>query len=108
MIIKRIERNKRKHVTSVFGLDLFSKRSGGLNPTGKASPLTLLLCSDVDLKKAAKLFANRYACGSSVTKNNQSKDEIVVQGDVTDEIRELILATWPAVSNYGCRGIFAR
>ncbi|KAI8052313.1 translation initiation factor SUI1 [Syncephalis plumigaleata] len=76
VIIKRIERNRRKHVTSIYGLHLF----------------------DVDMKKAAKMFANRFACGSSVTKNNQGKDEIVVQGDVTDDVRDLILTTWPAVT----------
>lgn len=52
---------------------------------------------DVDLKKAAKLFANKFACGSSVTKNNQGNDEIVVQGDVSDEIFDLILEHWPIV-----------
>jgi density-regulated protein DRP1 len=52
----------------------------------------------VDLKKAAKLFANKFACGSSVTKNNQGNDEIVVQGDVSDEIFDLILEHWPIVS----------
>ncbi|KAG0306927.1 Translation machinery-associated protein 22 [Dissophora globulifera] len=75
VIIKRIERTKRKCVTSVFGLENF----------------------DVDLKKAAKLFANKFACGSSVTKNNQGNDEIVVQGDVSDEIFDLILEHWPIV-----------
>ncbi|CAE6504819.1 unnamed protein product [Rhizoctonia solani] len=66
--IKRIERNKRKHVTSIHGLEAF----------------------DVDLKKAAKLFAQKFATGSSVTKNPQGQDEIVVQGDVTDDIVEMI------------------
>jgi density-regulated protein DRP1 len=45
---------------------------------------------DVDLKKAAKLFAQKFATGSSVTKNPQGQDEIVVQGDVTDDIVEMI------------------
>lgn len=54
-------------------------------------------CPDVDLKKAAKMFANRFACGSSVAKNNQNQDEIVVQGDFSDEIHDLILANWPNV-----------
>lgn len=44
----------------------------------------------MDLKKAAKLFATKFACGSSVTKNLQGLDEIVVQGDVSGEIVEMI------------------
>lgn len=43
------------------------------------------------------MFANRFACGSSVAKNNQNQDEIVVQGDFSDEIHDLILANWPNV-----------
>ncbi|CAO3587391.1 unnamed protein product [Absidia cylindrospora] len=73
--IKRVERTKRKRITTIHGLDIFG----------------------VDLRKAAKLFANKFACGSSVAKNNQSQDEIVVQGDFSDELIELILANWPHV-----------
>lgn len=68
MTIKRIERNKRKHVTAVHGLESFG----------------------VDLKRCAKLFATRFATGASVTKNAQGLDEIVVQGDVSDEILDMI------------------
>ncbi|KAK0236427.1 translation initiation factor SUI1 [Armillaria nabsnona] len=66
--IKRIERNKRKYVTSVHGLEAFG----------------------VDLKKVAKQLASKFATGSSVTKNPQGQDEIVVQGDVSGEILEMI------------------
>ncbi|KAG7092170.1 hypothetical protein E1B28_008539 [Marasmius oreades] len=66
--IKRIERNKRKHVTSIHGLEAF----------------------DIDLKKAAKQFASKFATGASVTKNPQGQDEIVIQGDVCDEVLEMI------------------
>jgi len=66
--IKRIERTKRKHVTSIHGLEAF----------------------DIDLKKAAKQLAGRFATGASVTKNLQGQDEIVVQGDVADEVVEMI------------------
>ncbi|KAI0030692.1 translation initiation factor SUI1, partial [Vararia minispora EC-137] len=66
--IKRIERNKRKFVTSIHGLEVF----------------------DVDLKKAAKLFAQRFATGASVTKNAAGIDEIVVQGDVSQEVFDMI------------------
>ncbi|KAF8760363.1 Density-regulated protein DRP1 [Rhizoctonia solani] len=95
--IKRIERNKRKHVTSIHGLEAFGQQS-----FIHFAPIFLLetpscigfainmAIGDVDLKKAAKLFAQKFATGSSVTKNPQGQDEIVVQGDVTDDIVEMI------------------
>lgn len=66
--IKRIERNKKKYVTTVHGLEAFG----------------------IDLKKAAKQLAAKFATGASVSKNAQGLDEIVVQGDVTDDIVELL------------------
>ncbi|CAG8845401.1 20376_t:CDS:2, partial [Racocetra persica] len=66
VIITRIARNKRKCVTNVYGLENF----------------------------AAKSFATKFACGSSVVKNNQGNDEIVVQGDVSDDLFDFILETW--------------
>jgi density-regulated protein DRP1 len=42
------------------------------------------------LKKVAKQFASKFATGASVTKNPQGIEEIVVQGDVSDEILEMI------------------
>lgn len=59
-----MERNKRKFVTSVYGLDAFG----------------------VDNKKAAKLFANKFATGASLSKNAQGDDEILIQGDVSYEV----------------------
>ncbi|KAL7410490.1 density-regulated protein DRP1 [Mrakia frigida] len=67
--IKRIERNKRKYVTTVLGLETFG----------------------IDLKKASKIFAQKFATGSSVTKNPQGQEDITVQGDVTDEIADILL-----------------
>lgn len=60
--------------------------------------LTTFLCmfpvlADVDLKKASKQFANHFSCGSAVT----GEDEIVIQGDVTDEVIELIQKKFPQV-----------
>ncbi|KAJ7387008.1 hypothetical protein OS493_003971 [Desmophyllum pertusum] len=51
--LSRAQRNKKKYVTVVTGLGTF----------------------DIDPKKAAKVFANKYSCGSSVT----GPDEIVIQ-----------------------------
>jgi density-regulated protein DRP1 len=45
---------------------------------------------DIDLKKVAKQFASKFATGASVTKNAQGLDEIVIQGDVGDEILDMI------------------
>jgi translation initiation factor 1 (eIF-1/SUI1) len=45
---------------------------------------------EIDLKKASKQFSSKFATGSSVTKNAQGQEEIIVQGDVSDEILEMI------------------
>src|SRR6266404_8757420 len=56
---------------------------------GLDSALTSLAIG-IDLKKAAKQFAQKFATGASVTKNAQGLDEVVVQGDVSEEIQELL------------------
>ena len=50
---------------------------------------------EIGLKKASKIFAQHFSCGSSVT----GDDEVVVQGDVTDDIFDLIQKHWPDVSS---------
>ncbi|KAI7724311.1 hypothetical protein KC322_g4 [Hortaea werneckii] len=68
--IKRVERNKRKYVTEVSGLEHFG----------------------LDLKKIAKELGKKFATGSSVTKNaGGTGDEITVQGDVSEDIEEWLL-----------------
>jgi density-regulated protein len=49
----------------------------------------------VDIKKAAKTLANKFARGASVSKTVEGKEEIVVQGDLVDEIEEFV------VENFG-------
>ncbi|XP_078491855.1 density-regulated protein-like [Ciona intestinalis] len=66
--IAKIPRGKRKFMTRVQGLATF----------------------DVNLKKASKLFAQKFSCGSSVS----ASDEILIQGDVTDDLIILIVDTW--------------
>ncbi|CAN6675175.1 hypothetical protein TRVA0_104S00144 [Trichomonascus vanleenenianus] len=66
--IKRIERSKRKHVIAILGLEVFG----------------------IDLKKLAKTFASKFATGASVTKSAEGKDEIIIQGDVGDEVHDYI------------------
>ncbi|XP_068745650.1 density-regulated protein homolog [Montipora capricornis] len=69
--LSRAQRNKKKYVTVVTGLGTF----------------------DIDLKKAAKIFAQKYSCGSSVT----GPDEIVIQGDVLDDLLDFIPEKWPEI-----------
>lgn len=69
VLIKRVERNKRKYVTAV----------GGLEAHG------------LDLKKVAKEFGKKFATGSSVTKTASGGEEVVVQGDNSDEIFDWVV-----------------
>ena len=59
-----MERNKRKYVTEVSGLEQFG----------------------LELKKVAKEFGKKFATGSSVTKTASGGEEITVQGDVSEDI----------------------
>ena len=74
--IKRVERNKRKFVTVVSGLE----------PHG------------LDNKKVAKELGKKLATGSSVTKatGGVPGEEITVQGDVSDDIMDWLLETYPS------------
>ncbi|RMZ78056.1 hypothetical protein DV737_g4052, partial [Chaetothyriales sp. CBS 132003] len=62
--IKRVERQKRKYVTVVSGLEQHG----------------------LDLKKVAKELGKKFATGSSVTKTASGGEEITVQGDVSDDL----------------------
>jgi density-regulated protein DRP1 len=45
----------------------------------------------------AKDFGKRFATGSSVTKTASGGEEIVVQGDVSDEIEEFLLEKYKEI-----------
>ena len=55
--------------------------------------VTGLSTYDIELKEAAKFFASKFACGSSVT----GADEIVIQGDVKDDMFDLLTEKWPDI-----------
>ena len=48
----------------------------------------------IDLKVASKFFGQKFACGASIT----GDDEIVIQGDFKDDLWDLIPEKWPEVS----------
>ncbi|KAI9569250.1 density-regulated protein DRP1 [Boletus coccyginus] len=88
--IKRIERNKRKFVTAIHGLEVFGGLLWCAFTSDSLRDKRAVCVIDIELKKAAKFLAQKFATGASVTKNAQGQDEIVVQGDVSDEVLELI------------------
>lgn len=69
VLIKRVERNKRKHVTVITGLEVFG----------------------LENKKIAKDLGKKFATGSSMTRSPAGAEEITVQGDVSDDVREWLL-----------------
>lgn len=70
--IATAKRGKKKTVTIVMGLGSY----------------------DIDLKDASKFFSNKFSCGSSI----QGEDEIVIQGDVKDDLWDIIPEKWKMVS----------
>lgn len=51
--------------------------------------------TEIDLKEAQRFFAQKFSCGASVT----GEDEIIIQGDFTDDIIDVIQEKWPEVIN---------
>jgi len=70
--ISRVQRNKRKYVTIIEGLDKFG----------------------VKLSDASKLLSKKFSCGASVVKTPNGEEEIDVQGDFTENIIEFLMEKW--------------
>lgn len=65
-------------------------------PRGKKKSVTVvqgLASFGIDLKTASKFFGQKFACGASIT----ADDEIVIQGDFKDELFDMIPEKWPEV-----------
>lgn len=69
------QRNKRKSVTHIKGLEAFG----------------------LDLKQVAKRCASKFACGCSVVSNPAGYEEVVIQGDVVDDLLDFIPDEWSVV-----------
>ena len=70
VVIARIQRQKRKFVTAVAGLDTIP----GLK-----------------IKEAAKLFGKKFASGAAVSESATGAKEVVIQGDVNFDLVPLII-----------------
>ncbi|KAG6413873.1 hypothetical protein SASPL_126588 [Salvia splendens] len=75
VIIEKMTRNKRKCITTVKGLELFG----------------------VKLNDASKKLGKKFATGASVVKGPTEKEQIDVQGDISYDLVEFIIDTWPDV-----------
>ncbi|CAB1352211.1 unnamed protein product [Coregonus sp. 'balchen'] len=108
--IAKIPRAKKKYVTRVCGMNTFGKtadchthRYCNLLIKDMDRPVTLffllvtvdVLSADIDLKEAQRFFAQKFSCGASVT----AEDEIIIQGDFTDDIIDVIQEKWPEVDD---------
>jgi hypothetical protein len=56
----------------------------------------LFAVPDIDVRQASKVFGQKFSCGSSVP--TAGDDEIVIQGDVVDDLINFITEKWPEVS----------
>jgi density-regulated protein len=70
VVLKRIERGKRKYVTAIANLGAFTAEES---------------------KAVAKKIAQRFATGASVSRTVEGKEEVVVQGDLAEEIEEFLV-----------------
>ena len=69
--------------------------------SGCAKWKVLTLCwffIDIDVKAAGKFLGGRFACGASVT----GDDEIVIQGDFIDDLFDVLPDKWPQVGAVTC------
>lgn len=79
VIIDKNTRNKKKAITTVYGLDGFG----------------------IKLSEAAKIFGKKFASGAAVVKSPSEKDQIDIQGDCLDRLPDFILKTYGESKNIG-------
>ena len=76
VVVTMKRRNKRKFTVNIYGLDKFG----------------------VKLKDAAKKFSKKFACSSTVTKNDMGEKEISMQGDFSQDLGNIIVTMFPAIT----------
>lgn len=65
-----------------------------INSSNYSLAISFFSITEIDLKEAQRFFAQKFSCGASVT----GEDEIIIQGDFTDDIIDVIQEKWPEVS----------
>ena len=80
VIIARIQRQKKKFDTAVTGLETIAALKG-------------------KLEDAAKFFKKKFSCGASVNKTASGTLEVVIQGDVSLDLPERLIAEYKIAPN---------
>merc|ERR1711990_331836 len=78
------------------GAEVEKRITLSIAPRGKKKAVTVvqgLKTFGIDLKVASKFFGQKFACGASIT----GDDEIVIQGDFKDDLFDLIPEKWSEV-----------
>ena len=76
VVITRVQRQKRKFVTVVAGLETVP---------------------DLKIKDAAKAFGRKFSSGSSVNDGNGGSKEVVIQGDVINDLPQMLIHDFKVV-----------
>jgi density-regulated protein len=71
IVITRVQRQKRKFVTVIAGLETVP---------------------DLRVKDAAKIFGKKFSSGASVNEAANGSKEVVIQGDMTLQIPEVLIS----------------
>jgi density-regulated protein DRP1 len=71
IIIARIQRQKRKYVTVVGGLESVP---------------------DLKIKDAAKVFGKKFSSGASINETQTGEKEVVIQGDLSFDLPPLLIS----------------
>ena len=72
VLVSLKSRQKHKYITIITGLDLY----------------------DIKIKEACKFFCKKFSCSVSSEKNHSGIQEIHIQGDVKDDVAELMNETY--------------
>mgnify|MGYP002633349966 CR=1 FL=1 len=73
---------------------LFSSLLSLTRPLSLPHPSLGMDLFGVKLPEASKLLGKKFACGSSVTKTAEGKEQVEVQGDVAARAAAVILASY--------------
>ena len=83
VVIAKIQRQKRKYVTVVGGLETVP---------------------DLKIKDAAKIFGRKFSSGASIGDAANGTKEVTIQGDLTFDLPPLLINEFKVLCGFMCGG----